>query len=150
VTLTEFLAAALDEDQRVAEAATPGPWRYNPHKEWHTPPIPLAVQVPGEEYVACGPLESPTCVAATGPAEDGQSMDDAEFIAAHNPTRALAEIAAKRAILELHSGEDGGACNSCGSTEFGWQVKWPCTTTLVVASTFRGRQGWEPAWEVQG
>jgi hypothetical protein len=109
VTLTEFLLARIAEDDAMARAATTGPWRYNPGKEWHTDPRTLEqartgmMTFDGEEFVAAGPDDGDNSttvgVAATGPADNLQSMDDAAFIAHHDPIRVLAECEAKRAIV---------------------------------------------------
>lgn len=104
-----FIAARLDEDEREARAATDGPWRYNPVKQWlliedeQTRALAARSGILGEEFVGCGPLDSTVCVAATGRANDPQSMADARFIARHDPARALREIAAKRRLLAKHA-----------------------------------------------
>jgi hypothetical protein len=93
-----WLHARLDEDERVARLATPGPWRYDPDKQWHTPED-LPRGVGGEEFVGAGPLDATIGVAATGPADHPQSMADALFIARHDPVRILREVGAKRRII---------------------------------------------------
>ncbi|MFI9200191.1 DUF6221 family protein [Streptomyces sp. NPDC053048] len=95
VDLEAFLRARFDEDERVASAATPGPWRYNPDKVWNLPG-----QHFGEEFVAAGTVDKPICVAGTGPADDPKSMADAAHIAQHDPARVLAEVEAKRRLIE--------------------------------------------------
>lgn len=97
--IVAFLTARLDEDEAVAKAATPGPWRHNPNKHWRKPGTPWF-----EEAVFAGPIGSEAnCVAGTGETDDPQSMADAVHIARHDPARVLAEIAAKRAIVALHA-----------------------------------------------
>jgi hypothetical protein len=85
------LSAAADLLDALAAAAMPGPWRYNPRKQWHVPED-LPRRRNGEEFVGAGPLDATVCVAATGPADEPQSMADARYIAAMNPTvgRAIA------------------------------------------------------------
>jgi hypothetical protein len=100
--LLAYLRARLAEDEAVARRATEGPWRYNPRKAWHSPPPRFGMFVPAEEFVAAGPLTDPLCVAATGPADNLESMADAEHIARWDPARALAEVEAKRAILDRY------------------------------------------------
>lgn len=100
--LVEFLTARLDEDEAAAKAATAGPWRYNPRKAWHLPPPSFGVLSAAEEFVAAGPVERPVCVAATGMADDPQSMRDAAHIARHDPARVLADVAAKRDTVEAY------------------------------------------------
>jgi len=98
MTIVEFVNARLDEEERAAKAATPGPWRHNPNKHWHRPG-----SVEFEESVFAGPDGSEaTFVAGTGPSDDPQSMADAAHIALHDPARVLREIKAKRAIVAAY------------------------------------------------
>ncbi|MFF7329615.1 DUF6221 family protein [Streptomyces sp. NPDC008150] len=71
--LVAWLSAQIDEDERIARAATPGPWVWS--REFVTPP--------GYHHRTVGPLEP----------------GDSAHIAAHDPARVLREIAAKRAVL---------------------------------------------------
>jgi hypothetical protein len=78
-----------------AEAATPGPWRYDPTK---------VNAISWEESVFAG-ANGPTAVtvASTGPADDPQSMDDAAYIAGMDPAttlRLVAEVERLRAQVE--------------------------------------------------
>lgn len=54
----------------------------------------------GEEYVAYGESPFTGCVAATGPVDDPQSAADARHVVLHDPAYELADITAKRRILE--------------------------------------------------
>lgn len=117
-SLVEWLRAQLDEDEQAARAAWPGPWRYNPRKQWESPKTFGRPQAPPEEYVAAGPLTSPECVAVTGPADDEKAMSTAEHIVRHDPARVLAEVAAKRRIIDEvmgwdHDDPDGAGYYSC-------------------------------------
>jgi hypothetical protein len=108
--IVAFIAERLNDDQRMADAATPGPWRYNPAKQWLDEPdkarrdLLALVGVQGEEFVGAGPAGKPIGVAATGPADDPQSMADAAHIARHDPDRVLRGVEAKRAILDRYAG----------------------------------------------
>jgi hypothetical protein len=105
------LTEALDEVERIAQAATPGPWRYSPTKQWLTHEDPgvrkmLAwMGAEGEEFVGAGPLDTPVCVAGTGPADDPQSMADAAFIAGWDPATVLRLVAYFREELREIDGE---------------------------------------------
>jgi hypothetical protein len=85
VTLVEFLLARLDEDEAVARAA----WTPN----W---PDPLSWFVE-EELV--GRMDAEMDIEHFGSAG---TKADARHIARHDPARVLAEVAAKRAILDKH------------------------------------------------
>ncbi|MEU6595061.1 hypothetical protein ABZ923_38690 [Streptomyces sp. NPDC046881] len=61
-------------------AASEGAWWYDPEKMWNDPGLHF-----GEEFVAAGPVDRPVCVAATGPADEPQSMADAAYIACLDP-----------------------------------------------------------------
>lgn len=74
-----WLRAQLDDDERVAREATDGPWEISAST---TSPI-ADVQGVTSSY------EDYTC-----------SIEDAEHIARWDPARVLAEIEAKRAILD--------------------------------------------------
>lgn len=85
ITLSSFLLARLADDEAAARAATPGPWevstsgyavRGNGRRNW------VAETVASQE--PCG---------------------DADHIAHHNPARVLAEVAAKRAIVEMFAAD---------------------------------------------
>lgn len=97
------LQATLDEIERLAKAATPGPWRYNPRKEWHEPTalaFPPEMRPRGEEFVGAGPLDATVGVAATGPADHPQSMADAAFIAANDPADVLRLVQSHRDLID--------------------------------------------------
>lgn len=97
--LVAFLNARLDEDAELAMAATPGPWRHDEAKHWRKPGTSWF-----EEAVFAGPTgEAATCVAGTGETDDQQSMRDAAHIARHDPARVLAEVKAKRRIVDEYA-----------------------------------------------
>jgi len=104
----EQLFEALKIAEERAKAATAGPWRYNPSKQWLTHEDPgmrkllTLMGARGEEYVAAGPLDQPVCVAGTGPADDPQAMADAAFIARWNPATVLRLVASYREMLADH------------------------------------------------
>ncbi|MDX3582508.1 DUF6221 family protein [Streptomyces europaeiscabiei] len=88
VDLVQWLTAQLDEDERVALAATQHRWIVSERK---TPAS------------ADSPSGDPFWVAADegfgAPAFQFKDKRDAEFIAAHDPARVLREIDAKRKLL---------------------------------------------------
>src|SRR5690349_16544556 len=82
--LVTWLRAQLDEDERVAQAATTSPWT-----AWHAAmgngqiPVAVADQRAGEAPVIL-------C----------ESRPDAEHIARHDPAQVLRDVEAKRRILD--------------------------------------------------
>jgi hypothetical protein len=67
----------------------------------------------------------------------------------------LARIAADRKILELHSYElnrfgqpirpGDPRCTTCASQDENGE-RWPCGTVRLLASPYKGREGWQEAW----
>jgi hypothetical protein len=85
-TLVEFLAARLDEDEADALAAA----KAASHAEhWRGSPDGDVFEGESNGYVACGPWGSELGVIGA-------------HIARHDPARVLADVKAKRAIVELH------------------------------------------------
>jgi hypothetical protein len=83
----------------------------------------------------------------------------AEHIAHHDPAAVLADIAAKRAILDLHSPfthpYDGLVCDYCNSlchSRSGLMcdspdAPYPCDTVRLLASAYRHHPDFLPEWE---
>ncbi len=148
--LTAWLTAKLDEDERVAKAAVAGPWTYNPGKQWHDGHDFDTLTNP-QEYVAYGgPSPFTGCVCVTGPANDRQSMADAEHVATFDPTRALAEVAAKRHRLARHAPDrdsiHGAFCRWCSVPQGGAWQEWPCPDIRADAAVYADRPGYRQEW----
>ncbi|MFB7707909.1 DUF6221 family protein [Streptomyces sp. NPDC056105] len=82
--LAQWLGEQLDDDERIARAATLGPW----------------VQSGIGDYGWTVDFGHPGSGVETANTEQG--LADADFIAAHNPARVLREIDAKRKLLALY------------------------------------------------
>jgi hypothetical protein len=132
--LVTWLNAALDDDERIAKAAG----ERSPN--WHA----------NEEGYGAGAVEHDGKHYAPIVYDEGYpSEDEAEHIARHDPARVLAEVAAKRRILALHSephlcpdvdGILGGGMYSAYVTPD------ECPTVRVLALPYAGREGWNPTW----
>jgi hypothetical protein len=137
VTPAEFIRARLDEDEAAARAATSGPWWHDSGKEWIGDPMLLemarrGVQTfAGEEFVGAGEAEV-TCIAATGPGDDPQSMADAAHIARHDPARALRQVEALRVLVTMLDND-------------GWIVAGDVDGAL--ASIWSDHEDYDPAWK---
>lgn len=150
--LIAFLTATLDEDERVArEAAVPSrseSWEITDgqREQWHTG---LAIAVAYSVWDAC--IDPRT----------------AKHTARHDPARVLADVAAKRAIVALHSepihdhirwadaadqaeaAKSGDLwCRTCGSVDDS-PVPWPCRTVVALAQPYADRPGFDPAWKLE-
>lgn len=79
--LVQWLGQQLDEDERIARAATLGPW----------------VQSGIGDYGWTVDFGRPGAGVET--ADNDQGLADADFIATHDPARVLREIDAKRQVL---------------------------------------------------
>lgn len=159
--LVSWLPMQVDEDERMARAATPGPWWHNPGKAWLNPEAFEAYdRSKGEEFVGYGESPFSGCIAATGPASHAQSMADAEHIARHNPVPALREVEFKRRILAIHrrradvTGEPGGTfdncCDGCG---YGGICDDPnvedisdCPELRAMGAIYTDRPGYREEW----
>lgn len=140
MTIVEFLTARLDEDERLARAATPGPW---------SPDAPFLSDV------VTSALLGPVADCAIGTDYRAQSLEDACHIARHDPARVLAEVAAKRSIIALHAqvdivgpgGEDMAACGACGDTTDEYLATcWPCDTLKHLAAPYADHPDYDPTW----
>jgi hypothetical protein len=180
IDLVEFLRAALDEDERVARAAI-RPERID---GWANPPLPADSgrwMVQGqtgeiddpEDWYAIEDEKSREIVVYNESRPDPQQ---ATHIARHDPARVLAEVAAKRAILELFPAT-GAVFDEAGNFE-GFQGRdchehrtagshrawcfdcseWcypdvPCVrchgvhdVLRLLAQPYAGRPGWREEW----
>lgn len=87
--LVQWLGQQLDEDERIAKAATDGPWHVD--HELYPESINAA---DGVQVIAGGRWG--------GEASVFESTEDALHIARHDPARVLREIDAKRRMLARH------------------------------------------------
>lgn len=102
VTLVEFLLARLNEDQQIAKAATPGQWEIwdGSRERWDGDPAGKW----GYAEVFVGTTEQAvTYHPDTGHPSGSVSTEDATHITRHDPARVLAEVEAKRAIVDVYA-----------------------------------------------
>jgi len=150
--LPAFLRARLDEEVEEAYAATPGPWWHNPGKQWLEGEAFESYDLSkGQEFVGYGgPHPFTGAVASTGPASHMQSMKDAAFIARHNPARVLAEVDAKRRIVELHEpanveDSEEAVCMTCDDLR-GIEPAYPCRTLRLLALPYANHPDYQDSW----
>lgn len=125
--LSTQLRAAIQERMTLAQEATPE----------------LMLHRGGEEYVAAGPVGVPVCVAATGPADDPQSMADARLIAAvASPEAVIRACEADLRVLERHVPliaitDLSVFCPRCRRNGWGGGVQpWPCDDIRDLAARY--------------
>lgn len=130
MTITEFLKARIAEDERAARDATEGPWEVKPTKGGDQPWI---TEV-GSDYWLARTSSDP------GSARDA----NAQHIARHDPSRVLAECAAKRAILEQRKGSDSSMNDdewTMGYSDANYDALY------AIASVYAGHPDFQQEWE---
>lgn len=160
--LITWLRGVLDDDETAAKAATPGPWGAQPggqgtfDNEWEVVSDAHEHPHPGHYVVY------------TGYEGGGASSEqNALHIARHDPRQVLADIAAKRAILDAYLPEDGDPHPGLPCINYEGQnpehySEWDTCSrhikaneTLIrqdfvirlLASGYRHRPGWQDSWE---
>ncbi|MFM9629397.1 DUF6221 family protein [Streptomyces galilaeus] len=147
--LVQWLRAQLDEDERIAREATPGPWEWltETGESWQ-PRLGGWLDYSGEYLAAPG----------DGATLFGPGMTphaDAVFIAAHDPARVLREIEAKRQllteILRYEAKIDGewGCCHDPDEIATGQCAETQpqdITALRLLALPFADRPGYQESW----
>ena len=107
----------LDQIEKRASAATPGPWRWTNE---------VRQRLLGDRHN--DPSEIIRCAALLHP-----QKGDAEFIA-HARTDVPALVAGYRSLLDLHADQGDRCANGC--LDEGGSYYWPCDTYAVAAAAF--------------
>lgn len=134
MTIVEFLNARLDEyEKRLEWTSSRGTWKA--HRDYLTGRRGLVMHSSGSEL---GEFVHPA---------------DAEHAAYWDPSRVIAEIKAKRAIIKRHSGyhecwPGGGSIkgaedDDCFSEDF---EREPCLDMRDLASVYSGHPDYDQAW----
>lgn len=128
--LVQFLRDRLDEDETLARAATPGPWKQSGIGEYGWG---VSFNRPGSGVEA---------------EDTDQGRADADHIALHHPGRVLAEVEAKRQILTWHrkpteSEFNDGTYRTMGCRCYGG---WPCPTLRALALSYADHPDYDQAW----
>lgn len=129
--LVAFLRARLDEDQQAAQEAA--------------------------EQVGDGQWEQRNVRIVTTADRDRDVAEDViyeciEHIARHDPARVLAEVNAKRRIIDLHEPDEfeRDRCKSCRRDESGWEgsvpAEWPCATLRLLALPYADHADYREEW----
>lgn len=131
--LVVWWRGALDDAERTARAATPGPWHVDDESYAET-----IYSADGTPIVAGGRWG--------GEASVFTETADAIHIAANDPAAVLASVAADRALLDLHdesylpNGIPTGMCTSCENEA------WPCPTIRIRAAAYAHHPGYREEW----
>lgn len=136
--LVTWLRQQLDEDGRVASAVPAGPWRAQPL-----------------ERGSAGPASTDSWVIHSRPnafiAEvefrpNIPARDIAAFVATHDPTRVLAEVAAKRAILDAYTEAVEFYDAPANRHHPAGEVHGLYTAVQWLAVPYAGRPGFDETW----
>ncbi len=145
--IVAFLTRCLDEDQQLAEAAAsvdPAPWtaatddeRDNDQRSGHG----FGVVVAADE-VALWDCEGSSTLCMTA--------STARFVAANDPARVLADIAAKRKLLDTAQRLYADAADLAKDANPEWITLHGIANaiTQALAALYAARPGYNPAWKV--
>ena len=131
--LVAFLRARFDEDERAARAATAGPWELDELEE--IPDLWGQLVAGGKRVANVGNFAYQT--------EGGLLTLDARHIARHHPARVLAEVEAKRQIIDLYE-----RCQPAPG-EDPLTSRWGTAAQLVLramVTPFAGHPECHPSW----
>lgn len=131
--LVQWLGAQLDADERIARAATPGPWRDE-----------------GGYVTDVGPDGLPRVQVTDHGTQDGepeednpQGRADSAHIARHDPARVLREVDAKRRIIAEHERYAAERRRMMG----GWDPQSDDLPILAaLAVVYSDRPGYREEW----
>lgn len=121
-TLLDRLTAAIDEDERIAREATPGPWTAD---AWY---VTSDTGTPVVEPGGCG--------------EGGVDPRDEQHIARQNPKATLIRCDADRKTVQRHAPVQGpirtlcATCHHVTPNGYAMRVEWPCPTLLDRAAAY--------------
>jgi hypothetical protein len=137
--LVQFLRDRLNEDERIAREATPGPWEWRLENDdpW-APERDGWLDYSGEYIAAAGDEATLFGPGMTPPA-------DAVHIARHDPARALAEVDAKRRIIDRATGTRAWAIGESGRTA-GTAVSLANDTLRALALPYTDHPDYRDEW----
>ncbi|MEW2420465.1 DUF6221 family protein [Streptomyces nigra] len=135
--LVEWLRAQLDEDERIARAAS---WADDANA-WHAEPSPFNARSAGQRWYVEDAMEDGVVSHVDPRASDDEGV--ARHIAEWDPARVLREINAKRQILDEHRPSDLAVyrphgCPLCHT--------WPCPTARWLTTVYADRPGHREEW----
>jgi hypothetical protein len=145
--LVAFVRRCLDEDERVARAASVGPWRASPSIRSVYGPGSAVVNMPG-------PLPDWATYVVPPDSEGSEGIEpaNAEHIARWDPARVLAEVEAKRQVLEAMEDQAREHLNTiCNDPEAeGRYVQraefYRQEVARLLAQPYAGQPGWREEW----
>jgi hypothetical protein len=144
--LVQWLRAQLDEDERIARAAS---WTDDANA-WHAEPSPFGARDSGQRWYVEDAMDDGVVSRVDPVASDDEGV--ARHIAEHDPARVLLEIDAKRRIVECHepwvAGNGDTICGRCGREHVDGRPggHFPCGTLRLLALPYADRTGYRDEW----
>jgi hypothetical protein len=143
--LIAFVRRCLDEDERVVRAASVGPWRASPSIRSVYGPGSAVVNMPG-------PLPDWATYVVPPDSEGSEGIEpaNAEHIARWDPARVLAEVDAKRRILDRYEDalarqQDPEHSQIAAHIQAEEYEDW---IILALAQPYAGQDGWREEWQL--
>lgn len=142
-SLIDWLRAQIDEDERLALAASEAPWRRWPEEGAGSPSLRWSVALPGQRT-------GDTAAIATVRAEDS------DHIANWDPARVLAEVQSRRKLIDImlqHAAKIDGEWGCCHGPEAIALGHCPETSVdgisglRALAEPYRSRPGFREEWK---
>jgi hypothetical protein len=140
MSLAEFLLARIAEDEDAAKGPLTQKW------------FAVGTEFPDDDSHPSEMLRGYVDSQGLAVTEDGDGPS-VWHIARHDPARVLAECAAKRRIVELHSGQ-----HECVGEKYGdphacimvadWSVYALDPTLLLLALPYADHESYQPEWRV--
>ena len=132
--MIKWVRAQIDDEERMARAATQGAW-----KLWG---MDVLADRDGTSNVNTAQM-----VAYTRH-ESGLLTFNAQHIATWDPARVLAEVEAKRRILDEHGPDElrPWECRACAGPHGDDGYHIPCPTVRLVALPYADRDGYRDEW----
>jgi hypothetical protein len=122
--LAAFLTARLNAEEALARGAT----QFN-SADWTCPTTGvISFGPPDDEWSALG------------------DRDLTEHIATWDPARVLAEIAAKRVVLDAHTKLTGAVSGDTWCTCQDLHETWPCITLRALATVWNAHEDFDESW----
>lgn len=135
--LAKWLLEQIAEDEQMArKVASPPPWAIDDQQR--------------DDRAIYGAARGATV--AYDPSGDSESKADFAHIVRWDPARVLAECAAKRRIVDLHTIEDRYLdCPTCTDSDYRTrryddEQLWWCDTLKLLALPYVDRPGYRPEW----
>jgi hypothetical protein len=140
--LVEWLREQLDEDERIARAAS---WTDDANA-WHAEPSPFGARDGGQRWYVEDAMDDGVVSHVDPAASDNEGV--ARHIAEWDPARVLREIDAKRRLVDWHRKTTQAEFSSGAYRTVGCRCYdgWPCTTLRLLALPYADRPGYREEW----